>query len=306
MNKLVNNQRISNILRLSEKCLQRGIGINNTLNYKGYKLFRTHPEYKGLLKRNSQLKDIHKGERCFILGNGPSIKEIDFSRLANEVTFTVNQLPRNPQFKEIRTNYHSWVDEIFFDLDRDKTEDMELLQVMKDVNIAGNKPIVFYKIEALPMIKKYKLDKKLNVFYLGSTRLLNGVTPIKKQLDICNLIPNFCTVIHYLICVAVYMGFKEIYLLGCDCTGILSAVQSRMDHAENSQYGYKISDNEKKRMERMYKQYTLKTEVMVYLGAICDYEVLDQYCKNNGVKLFNATKGSLLDTVEKVKLEDIL
>lgn len=35
-------------------------------------------------------KNRHSGERCFVLGNGPSLNQIDISRLAGEVTFGVN------------------------------------------------------------------------------------------------------------------------------------------------------------------------------------------------------------------------
>jgi hypothetical protein len=37
-------------------------------------------------------KDIHKGERCFIIGNGPSLKGMDLQRLRNEITFGTNRI----------------------------------------------------------------------------------------------------------------------------------------------------------------------------------------------------------------------
>lgn len=55
-----------------------------------------NPEYFEMAKENSAFRNIHNGERCFILGNGPSIKFVDFSQLENEYVFTVNQMPRNP------------------------------------------------------------------------------------------------------------------------------------------------------------------------------------------------------------------
>jgi hypothetical protein len=38
-----------------------------------------------------KLSDRHRGERCFIIGNGPSLKEMDLSPLAGEATFTLNR-----------------------------------------------------------------------------------------------------------------------------------------------------------------------------------------------------------------------
>jgi len=44
-------------------------------------------------KRNlGSLLDIHKGQRCFIIGNGPSLRDLDLSRLKNEVTFGMNRI----------------------------------------------------------------------------------------------------------------------------------------------------------------------------------------------------------------------
>ena len=40
-----------------------------------------HPWRRESRRRLAQLKDGHKGERCFIVGNGPSLKNTDLSRL---------------------------------------------------------------------------------------------------------------------------------------------------------------------------------------------------------------------------------
>jgi len=42
--------------------------------------------------RLEQLRDSHRGERCFILGNGPSLQRTDLTRLRNEFTFGLNRI----------------------------------------------------------------------------------------------------------------------------------------------------------------------------------------------------------------------
>lgn len=42
--------------------------------------------------RLESFKDKHLGERCFIMGNGPSLKNMDLSLLKNEVTFGLNRI----------------------------------------------------------------------------------------------------------------------------------------------------------------------------------------------------------------------
>ena len=120
----------------------------------------------GLVKTNIKYKNIHNGKRCFIIGNGPSLKTVDLEKLKDEITFTVNQSPRMKDFPKIHTNYHIWTDERFFNEDFSSPEGKELLEVMKSVNTDGNKPTVFYKTSAVKMIKEQELEKELDISYV--------------------------------------------------------------------------------------------------------------------------------------------
>lgn len=51
-----------------------------------------HPQRRDSIRQLSALKDIHRGERCFIIGNGPSLKQTDLSKLRHEYTFGLNRI----------------------------------------------------------------------------------------------------------------------------------------------------------------------------------------------------------------------
>ena len=51
-----------------------------------------HPWRRDTVRRLQALKDSHRGERCFIIGNGPSLKQTDLSRLRGEATFGMNRI----------------------------------------------------------------------------------------------------------------------------------------------------------------------------------------------------------------------
>lgn len=51
-----------------------------------------HPWRRESIKRLAALKDIHKGKRAFIIGNGPSLKQTDLRKLKNEITFGMNRI----------------------------------------------------------------------------------------------------------------------------------------------------------------------------------------------------------------------
>ena len=50
-----------------------------------------HPWRRESIRRLTQLQDVHKGKRAFIIGNGPSLKQTDLSTLRNEITFCMNR-----------------------------------------------------------------------------------------------------------------------------------------------------------------------------------------------------------------------
>ena len=51
-----------------------------------------HPWRRESRKRLAALKDIHTGERCFIIGNGPSLRATGLKKLRNEFTFGLNRI----------------------------------------------------------------------------------------------------------------------------------------------------------------------------------------------------------------------
>src|SRR4051794_826279 len=59
-----------------------------------------------LSARNIELRDLHKGQRCFILCNGPSVKRQDIAGLRNEHVFSVSSGYHHPDYSIISPVYH--------------------------------------------------------------------------------------------------------------------------------------------------------------------------------------------------------
>jgi hypothetical protein len=51
-----------------------------------------HPWRRESMKRLAEMKDIHKGKRAFIIGNGPSLNKTDLTKLKDEFTFGLNRI----------------------------------------------------------------------------------------------------------------------------------------------------------------------------------------------------------------------
>lgn len=291
----------------SKNLVKRLLGEKLWRKIKIAKYYSDNPEYRELTKENARFRNIHTGERCFIVGNGPSLKRVDLSLLKDEITFTVNQLPRNAEFPDIQTNYHIWSDTRFFEIDIDKPEEKELMQTMLNVNLAGNPlPQVFYKIDAKAMINKYSLDEKLNIAYFTEVYSDDVFKTLCGGIDLCEPLPTFPTVIQYAICIAIYMGFSEIYLLGCDCSGFISTAEQKLKSAECSLYAYSISEMEKKRLEKVANATRIEDELQWYVEMFKIYNSINKYCKQKHILLCNCTDTTLLDGIEKVDLQNVL
>ncbi len=51
-----------------------------------------HPWRRESMRHLAALKDAYRGQRAFIIGNGPSLRQTDLSRLRNEFTFGLNRI----------------------------------------------------------------------------------------------------------------------------------------------------------------------------------------------------------------------
>lgn len=60
-------------------------------SYRGLKI-TAHPKMVTSRRRLRSYKDKYRGERCFIIGNGPSLNKTDLTLLAAEYTFGLNRI----------------------------------------------------------------------------------------------------------------------------------------------------------------------------------------------------------------------
>lgn len=65
------------------------IGLNNASLWPAAAF---HPQRRASIRRLGELKDIHRGRRCFIIGNGPSLKQTNLQKLRDEYTFGMNRI----------------------------------------------------------------------------------------------------------------------------------------------------------------------------------------------------------------------
>ena len=269
-----------------------------------YSIRRTKYRFRNrnLIMNNKKFRNIHSGKRCFILGNGPSLREVDLSLLADEFVFSVNNFPQVKNFHQARTNFHLWMDLSFFDMRDDMKYNMDA--VMQNYHaMSEENAICFVPTAAREFIRRNNIDKFLDINYmLIYDDLLRGD---RIAYDLTSSVTGFSTVVQYAAEVALYMGFKEIYLLGCDSTNILSVINNALNIPNENVHAYDKDDvNMHDRM--ILNSHMMSDIFMNYYRVFFGFKRLNDLCVQEGIKFFNCSSTTIVNEVPRMNLEDVL
>lgn len=233
-------------------------------------------DIKRLIKSNIKYKDIHKGKRCFIIGTGPSLNqlsksEIDF--LKNEIVFGANSFYKADIVDSITPNYYALFDNLYWNDEKHFFEDI-------NTKYSFNPPV---------FLTDYRSKKILdNINFREAIFLYSKKIPVNK-INV-NLGGNMYigqNVINSSIMIAMYMGFKEIYLLGCDYNSFAT---------EKPQHCYEDSD------EMVYNTENLAFYLKFYALTTKIHYLIAKFAMKRGTQVVNLTKHSLLDAYPKNEL----
>jgi hypothetical protein len=237
------------------------------------------------LQRNLELKDKHIGQRCFVVGNGPSLNVQNLKLLKDEVAFFVNRAFLHPDYEYIQPTYHIIVDP--------KLQTGEWSITFLD-QIAEKNPNVVFLLSAKwyndPKFQPYK--KKFNIYWLDLrliwTRFFNG------KINLSNI--NVCgAVVEVGIVSAIYMGMKEIYFLGVDGNGLCYNLIGQDSHS----YGSNPEDLTKDML-------TISKDLYFMSMSARKWVYIANYCEKIGIKLVNLTAGGIMDICPRKKFEEVL
>ena len=240
-------------------------------------------------QRLKRFKNLHAGKRCFIIGNGPSILKQDLTRLRDEIVFVTNSFALHHQYNEINPNYYCVSDSLFF-FGSNIEPEWYHSQFDKTANA-----VKFLPQHCRPMAKKYNIFTDHQVFYLN-------YLPVRiyeigsMSLDVTKEVYTGDTIIiDFCLPLAFYMGFSEIYLVGCDC-------DYRLDEAEDYSEGYFYD----------VRQVTHKREAVEYHrrywfnNVIASFKIAKEAFERYERKIYNAGFGGKLEVFERVDFNTLV
>ena len=236
----------------------------------------------------AQFKDKYLGQECFVVCNGPSLKAEDLDKIAEKgiVSFAANRVFNIYPKTKWRPEYISVADEGYV-YEKDIIDGIEQSQP----------EMFFVRSQAAYTLRKLKCNV-CPIFTDGATSLLEN--PMFSD-DLRKVIYAIGPVTYFNIQIAAYMGFKKIYIIGADHkysnTRNKDGSITKNDGIES--YFAEIGENgEKKKITIPQASPTWQIDIA--------YESALNYCINNGIEIYNATRGGFLEIFKRISFDEIV
>lgn len=235
--------------------------------------------------RFKKLRNSHKGEIAFIVGNGPSLQAKDLDVIytkgyycfgSNRINLIFNQSKWRPNCylafdKQIYRNNDPTISEML------KTE-IDLYALGKDV------------YQCVPYEKRKNnmvyFEVKPNSYYLKVDEFSN---------DALEFIVDGFTITYAAMQLAYYMGFKEVYLLGVDC-----------NYGKQTESNGHVKDTGNSSTYFSNKYDPQNKNVAYVKGMMEAYETAKSFADNTNFKIYNATRGGKLEVFKRINLDNLL
>jgi len=221
-----------------------------------------------------KLKDKHKGGRCFIIGNGPSLNDMDLSLLKNEITIGMNRIYLLFPKLGFSTNYYIAVNGLVVEQCASEIEDVD-------------------SIKFVSWLTRRHVKSESDCFYIndptGGHKIKFSKNPMyKTYFD--------STVTFASMQLAYWMGFEEVILIGVDHNFVTKGENDKkitsqgddLNHFDPSYFGKGFQ----------WQLPNLDRSEISYHLAKFEFE-------KNGRKILDATVGGKLNIFDKVDYKDL-
>ncbi len=257
--------------------------IHKLLRYMRYNCgyFRYIILYKklNLSNRFINLKSNRKSDRCFIIGCGPSLEAKDLDKLMSEDCMSSNHIYRIFDKTNWRPKYYFVQDAYLDEVIVKKIQSFNIENILvgealwhsRDFSSIADRVIVAYGRYYINSNKNHFSDN-VEKFYVLSE-----------------------TVSYFAMQTAVYLGYKEIVLLGFD-----------------NSYKYEI-DNDGKIIDTGQKQaHFFNNEINGQRSIVANtngmtksYLAFKEYADEHGIKVYNATRGGKLEVFPRIDFDSL-
>jgi hypothetical protein len=219
--------------------------------------------------RLGEYRDRFRGERGFIIANGPSLNEIDLSSLRNEITFGVNRIYQHFGCMGFQPTFYYAEDSSII---RNHAEEIRT-SITRSTKIF---PYVYHKV----------FDDSVYVNYNPYASILHA----RFSTDASRKVywGGLCT--YAVMQIVYYMGFETVYLVGFDHNWLELTKSGRPTHFVEGYFSPTQKYNVQKHMWLVNRSYRLARRV---------FEKDDR-------EIVNCTRGGQLEVFKRQSFEEVV
>lgn len=248
-----------------------------------------------------------RGENAFIIGNGPSLNAHDLNAIREIPSFASNAIYYAFERTRWRPDYYTCVDTVVLP---DQSESINYwVKKLRKTRFLFPECIYPHETPFSPKPVDKIIDPRRNVYFFKTSPLdLEGT-----QKDIFSLaedqsVVEPMTVTITLMQLAVKLGAKRLFLIGCDTDYVIPKEATVLDE-ESSREDKRIilpEDNDPNHFDPRYfgkgkLWHSPNTGLMLK-----HYEKVAQVCVQNGIEVFNAGIGGKLDTFPRIEFNEAI
>lgn len=236
----------------------------------------------------TEFRRIHQNERCFIVGNGPSLRLSDLEKIKNEYSMAVNKIYQLYNRTEWRPTYYFAEDPYVMKNDFAEKQDF--------VCVANESKAAFTSTRR--KIFEFKDDVDMNKVFFFRAKANTNVKQRKIEFseECSDYIYTDCSATYSLLQLAVYMGFNKIYLIGIDHNYSLErnikGEVVKYSNVRNHVQGMEDNNFEEERIPEVER---------FELG----YQAAKIYAESHNIKIYNATRGGKLEVFERIDFDSL-
>lgn len=248
-----------------------------------------------ILLQPRRFKPGHESGALVILGNGPSLRQtIDnqLDQLRRHPLMAVNYMANTPEFRLLKPQYYVLADPHFFRA-MDDPMVQELWRNLRAVEWPMTLLVPYgVKVPEGVACRRYPFRAGEGPKWFRHFLFAAGLSmPRPRNV----MIPS--------IMLAIWLGFKEIYIVGADHTWIKTlSVNERNEVISIQPHFYKDGVDELERQRIDYMHRPLHDVLQAQTIAFRAYHTIQEFAAPRGIRIYNSTPGSYIDAFPRKSL----
>lgn len=233
-------------------------------------------------RKLAALRNRYAGKRCFLIGNGPSLRAEDLTKLHEhgEVTFAFNRVYNIFDQTPWRPTFY---------ISQDEKMLMGCAEIVDRLELPT-------KLMPVQLKWYYGIDIHDAVYFNMNWQHKDDPMDYSFSDDISNEIHCASTGMYTAAQMAAFMGFTEIYLIGVDHHFRIS---------QNNKGEIVVDDQVKDYFTDKYNEDKDKLYIPNTQKSTLTYMEMKRQCEQRGIRVYNATRGGKLEVFPRVDFDDL-